>query len=157
NLRVFLASPGDVADERNLAITELDRLQYDGLAYGQLTVEPVAWDKPGAAVPMRAGMTPQEAIASGLPRPSQCDVVIVILWSRMGRALPADYRKLDGGPYASGTEWEYLDALDGWRHYRKPEVLVYRRTDKRHVSIDDPELDDKRRQWASVEAFFASF
>ena len=30
----------------------------------------VAWDEPGVGVPMEAGLTPQEAIARGLPNPA---------------------------------------------------------------------------------------
>src|SRR5512143_3373912 len=84
HLRVFLASPGDVADERALALTVLEQLQYDPLLRGRITLETVAWDQPGAGTPMLAPMTPQEAIAEGLPKPSECDIVIVIFWSRMG-------------------------------------------------------------------------
>src|SRR5262245_13441398 len=71
HLRVFLASPGDVADERALALQEIDRLEYDPLLRDLVTVEAVAWDKPGAGTPMLATMTPQEAIAKGLPKPSE--------------------------------------------------------------------------------------
>src|SRR5262245_6868957 len=72
NLRVFLASPGDVADERVVALQEIDQLAYDPLLRGLVTVEAVAWDKPSAGAPMLATMTPQEAIAKGLPQPSEC-------------------------------------------------------------------------------------
>jgi len=108
NLRIFLASPGDVADERSLALQVLEQIQYDPLLHGKITLTSVAWDKPGAGTPMLATMTPQAAIAQGLPKPSDCDVVIVILWSRMGTLLSADYVKSDGSPYYSGTEWELL-------------------------------------------------
>jgi len=67
HLRVFLASPGDVADERALALRVLEQLQYDPLLRGRITVETVAWDKPGAGTPMLATLTPQEAIKQGLP------------------------------------------------------------------------------------------
>jgi len=53
HLRIFLASPGDVADERALALKVLEELQYDPLLRGRITVETVAWDKPGAGTPMR--------------------------------------------------------------------------------------------------------
>lgn len=86
HLRIFLASPGDVAEERQLALQVLEQLPYDPLLRGQVTLKAVAWDKPGAGVPLLATMTPQEAIAQGLPKPSECDIVIVILWSRLGTA-----------------------------------------------------------------------
>ncbi len=78
HLRVFLASPGDVANERALALSVLDQLQYDPLLRGKITIEIVAWDKPGMGAPMLATLTPQEAIKKGLPTPAECDVVIVI-------------------------------------------------------------------------------
>ena len=62
-VRVFLASTGDVVDERALALKALDRLAYDVFLRGRIVVETVAWDKPGADTPMLATMTPQEAIA----------------------------------------------------------------------------------------------
>ena len=36
-----------------------------------------------------ATLTPQEAVNRGLPRPSACDCVVVVLWARMGTPLPA--------------------------------------------------------------------
>ena len=112
HLRVFLASPGDVADERALALGVLEQLPYDPLLRGRITLETVAWDKPGAGTPMLATMTPQEAIKKDLPTPAECDIVIVIFWSRMGMPLPAEWKKPDGSGYLSGTEWEYLNALE---------------------------------------------
>src|SRR5512143_3008497 len=101
--RVFLASPGDVADERALALKVLEQLQYDPLLRGRITVEAVAWDKPGAGTPMLATMTPQEAIKQGLPTPAACDIMIVIFWPQIGTPLPAEWKKPDGSGYLSGT------------------------------------------------------
>jgi len=90
HLRVFVASPGDVASERALALEVLDRLNYDPAFRGKVWLETVAWDKPGAGTPMLATLTPQAAIAAGLPKPSACDIVVVVIWSRMGTPLPSD-------------------------------------------------------------------
>jgi hypothetical protein len=172
HLRIFLASPGDVADERALALKVLERLPYDPLLRGNVTLEVVAWDKPGAGTPMRVTMTPQEAIKEGLPSPSECDIVVVIFWSRMGTPLPETeawvkpeaLRYLAGtaweslnARYLSGTEWEYCDALQAAAAHGKPQVVVYRRTEKLSLDLEDPEFDEKRRQWQLVQAFFASF
>lgn len=43
HLRLFLVSPGDVADERALALKVLEQLQYEPLLRGRITVEAVAW------------------------------------------------------------------------------------------------------------------
>ncbi len=156
-VKVFLASPGDVVDERARALKTLEDLQYNPLLRGKITVETVAWDKPGAGTPMLASKTPQQAIADGLPKPSACDVVIVIFWSRMGTPLPAEYVKPDGSRYRSGTEWEYWDALRAAKQDGRPYVLVYRRTEEPTIGLSDPETDEKLRQWKLVESFFAAF
>lgn len=156
-VRVFLASPGDVTDERALALRALERLPYDVFLRGRIAVETVAWDKPGADTPMLATLTPQEAIAQQRPKPSECDIVIVIFWSRMGTPLPPDYVKPDGSAYLSGTEWEYLDALEASRQAARPKVLVYRRTEVPRFEADDPEIEKKLEQWHLVKSFFASF
>jgi hypothetical protein len=123
-VRVFLASPGDVGDERGLALRVLERLPYDPFLRGKIGIETVAWDKPGGDTPMLATMTPQEAISQQRPKPSECDIVVVIFWSRMGTPLPLEYVKPDGGAYLSGTEWEYLDALDASLQTGRPKILV---------------------------------
>ncbi len=157
HLRVFLASPGDVADERALALKVLEQLQYDPLLRGRITVETVAWDKPGAGAPMLATLTPQAAIAQGLPKPSQCDILIVILWSRIGTPLPAEWQKPDGSPYLSGTEWEYHDALQAAEQNGRPAILVYRRDEEPSFKPSDPHFLEKYQQWQQVEQFFAAF
>lgn len=56
----------------------------------------VSWEDPDAQTSMPAHLSPQETINRNLKKPSECDVVIVILWPRMGTPLPADtYRKAD--------------------------------------------------------------
>jgi hypothetical protein len=60
-VHVFLASPGDVVDERVRALKTLGDLQYNPLLRGKITVETVAWDKPGAGTPMLASKTPQQS------------------------------------------------------------------------------------------------
>ncbi len=158
HLRVFLASPGDVSQERRLALQVLEQIPYDPLLRGQVTIETVAWDQPGGGTPMLATMTPQAAIAAGLPQPAQCDIVVVIVWARMGTPLPADqYRKPDGSPYLSGTEWEYLDALEAAERCGRPRIVVYRRTEKCLLDPDDADFDDRKRQHDQVKAFFATF
>jgi hypothetical protein len=155
HLRIFLASPGDVEDERKLALMVSERLPYDPLLRGKVTLEVVAWDKAGAGTPMLATLTPREAIAQGLPKPSDCDLVVVIFWSRMGTLLPEEwvkpqaFRYLAGtewarldARYLSGTEWEYFDALDAAEKHGKPNILVYHRTQKQTFDPYEPEYDE---------------
>ena len=111
-VRVFLSSPGDVADERALALKVIEQLPYDPLLRGRVMIEVVAWDKEGGGTPMLAQLTPQEAINQGLPKPSECDIFVMLFWVRMGTPLPhPEYQKTDGSQYMSGTEWEFVDAV----------------------------------------------
>ena len=47
-LRIFLSSPGDVGQERQLARDTIARLNKDHLLKGRVWLEPVSWDDPDA-------------------------------------------------------------------------------------------------------------
>lgn len=156
--RIFLASPGDVPLERKLAREVITHIGSERRFRGHITIEVIAWDQPGAAVAMEAGLTPQQAITQGLPKPEECDLAVVVMWSRIGTRLPADFEmKEDGSPYLSGTEWEYFNALNGYKTDGKPAVWIYRRKGAPQFTADDPELDEKHDQWKKLESFFAAF
>src|SRR3954452_23115761 len=88
HLRVFLASPGDVSDERALARRLLkDELPYRPFLRGRVVFDVVSWDDPAAPTPMLASLAPQEAVIRFGPKPSECDIVVIILWSRLGTHL----------------------------------------------------------------------
>lgn len=159
-IRIFLSSPGDVGDERALAAKIIDDLAADPLLRDLIVVRSVAWDSLSSRTPMLATLTPQEAINRRLPKPSECDIVIVLLWSRMGTPLPfPDYQKPDGTPYYSGTEWEYLDAVSGAQNHPHglPLVVVYRRTEELVIKLSDPSRNEKIEQWERVQTFFTQF
>ena len=147
--RIFLASPGDVQDERMLARAVIEQIRAERAFRGRLDLQCIGWDQPGVEVAMEANLTPQEAIKKGLPKPSECDLVVVILWSRIGTPLPAEYKKPDGTAYLSGTEWEYQNAIAAGTT-----VWLYRRSQAPQVAFDDPHFQEKRQQWDKVEAFF---
>ena len=58
-----------------------------------MKLELVAWDDPAARIPMLATETPQESVNTARPRPATCDIVIVILWARIGTPLPDSIKK----------------------------------------------------------------
>ncbi len=153
-IRVFLSSPGDVAVERKLVREIAEGLSAEPFFRDRAVVAVVSWDDPAAQTPMLAQLTPQEAVNRGRPKPSACDIVVVILWSRMGTPLPDEYRKPDGGRYLSGTEWEYEDALSA---APQPDVLVYRRTERVLLDADEADLAAKLEQRDRVKRFFARF
>ncbi|ETX08084.1 nSTAND1 domain-containing NTPase [Candidatus Entotheonella palauensis] len=150
-LRIFFSSPGDVKDERVQALQVLGRLQHEKRYRERVIFQALAWDGPGVEIPMLAAETPQVSVNQGLGTPSECDIVVVILWSRMGTPLPDTFRKSNGDPYLSGTEWEFENALHA---ELQPEILVYRRTEDPPFTMRDPERDAKIEQFDRVERFF---
>lgn len=117
-LNVFVASPGDVGEERAFVRHFLESVlpQEPGLPC-PIACKPVAWDHPAATVPMPAHLTPQEAVIRFKLEPSQCEIVVVVLWGRLGTHLDLTaFAKPDGSAYLSGTEWEYENAFNAKRH-----------------------------------------
>jgi len=158
HIRVFLSSPGDVADERAIARQLVENLAFDPLLRGVVRLEAVAWDDPHSRTPMLATLSPQEAIDRGLPKPAECDIVVVILWARIGTPLDFQkYTKPDGTTYVSGTEWEYENAIESARKTGSPLVLVFRRTEIPEIKLNDSERKQKIEQYERVETFFSAF
>jgi len=166
HLRIFVSSPNDVIEEHKLALTVIEKLNTDPIFRDRVKLSAVSWHN--QSVPLPAPLTPQEALNQGLPKPSDCDWVAVILWSRMGTPLqeehvkPEKYRfpvdsELEDWRYLSGTEYEYIDAMEATQKTNRPYVMVYRRTEEPPLRYVDPERDDKIIQWERVRAFFSTF
>lgn len=147
-IRIFISSPGDVNDERQIALEVIEQLPYRPALREKVAFRVVGWDKPRAGTPMRATLTPQEAINRGLPTPAECDIVIVLFWSEIG----TPFTHTDGTEYQSSTQWELLNALEA----KRPETLIYRRTDEPPYKVSDPDFDEKYVQYKALEAFFKS-
>jgi hypothetical protein len=159
HIRIFISSPGDVAEERELTRQLIkDILPYDPFLGEYYTFEVVSWDDPVAPTPMTAGLKPQEAVNRFGPKPSECDFVIVILWSRLGTHLDVTaFRKLDGEPYLSGTEWELEDAWSAWKAHKRPEILIYRRTEEPAAKLGASDWQERRQQYERAGRFFSRF
>ena len=143
-LQIFISSPGDVYEERVLANRVIDRLQSEYI--GRLVLEPVLWEHE----PLVATSTFQQQIV----KPSDTDVVIAILWSRLGTKLPKEFTRSDGTRYNSGTEYEFEEAIDGFRKNGRPDLLVYRKTAPPSVRLDDEkELMERLEQKKKLDEF----
>jgi hypothetical protein len=135
---IFLSSPGDVSEERRLSRKLIkERLPVDPFLRDRATFDAVSWDDPDAGTPMLGTMTPQECVNRFGAKPSDCDIVVVVLWSRMGTPLSDNYRKANCERLLSGTEWEYEDAINA---DPAPDLLIYRRDETPRIDIDDPDL-----------------
>ena len=109
-LRVFVSSPGTVGRERELASQVLNRLQGESIR--RVKLEPYLWEYER----MRATTDYQ----GNIPKPSDFDIVICILWPRLDSRLNEKYRRVDGSPYASGTEYELEEAAESFTKRRTP-------------------------------------
>jgi len=142
-LRIFISSPGDVAEERLIARRVIGRL--DSQVGEVLKLEAVFWE----SRPLVATATFQDQ----LPNPSATDVVLAILWCRLGTVLPDHIRRADGSLYASGTEFEFEDAVEAFRRNGKPDILVYRKTAKPEWSADPGVAGEQLGQRDALERF----
>jgi tetratricopeptide (TPR) repeat protein len=143
-LRIFVSSPGDVGRERVIAGHVLKRLQ--GEFSRRVKLHPYFWEHE----PMRATTDFQ----GNIPKPSEFDIVICILWSRLGSPLNEKYRRSDGTPYASGTEYEFEDATQARQLKGKPELLVYRNRQQPMIPIEpEEERNEKIRQFEALQTF----
>src|SRR6266508_3067206 len=155
-IRVFISSPADVSEERAVLRKILSDLPYDPFLRNRVDIEEISWDRPRSEVPLLASLAPQDAINHGLPRPSECDVAVVVLWGRLGTPLGPEYRRPDGRPFRSGTEWEFYDAVTAEALTGRPKVLLYHRDADVVVSLKDPGLASKQEQLHLVDYFLTT-
>lgn len=148
-VRIFVSSPGDVAAERDRAEKILGWLQDE--FSGQLQLDPYFWENE----PMAAHTDFQTQIEP----PSQFDIFICVLFSRLGtEPHPGLHRKAGGGKYASGTEQELLDALDGFRHRSAPEVYIYKREGTPVIPAEPKEERERIiAQYDALKDFYEKF
>lgn len=146
-VRIFISSPTDVRPERLKAEQIIARLDRE-FAY-HFHVEAVLWER----APLVATHHFQDP--ENIPQPRRMDIVVVILWSRLGVPLPEDRFKgaISGRP-VTGTEWEFEDALAGARERGVPELLLYRKTARITADLDDEAaLEQRRAQRSLVQDF----
>jgi len=151
DVSVFISSPQDVADERVLARDVIERLARRYRYFCDLKAVMWEWE------PIRAG----GPFPDVLPKPSESDIVIVILWSRLGHDLPAESRFIgpDGEPM-TGTEWEFLEARRALIETggQRPDLLVFRKTQNPIITYEsDAQLDEFRVQRQKVHRFFSTY
>ena len=151
SIRIFISSPGDVADERRRAALVIGRLRREFGNFFDLT--PVLWEYE----PMLSSGHFQDIIEP----PSDADIMVLILWSRLGTPLPErtakrEYRGMDGRAPVTGTEWEFEQALEAQRlRDGVPALLVYRKfTDGFARFSRADQLDQIKLQWESLQSFW---
>ena len=96
-VRVFISSPSDMLREREIAERAVARI--NGIWQRHVRLEAFRWER-----------RHYEAIRSfqeSIGEMAAFDVVLGMLWKRIGTPLPPDlYRRSDGTAYESGTRME---------------------------------------------------
>lgn len=142
-LRIFVASPSDVANER--AKVEMVVASLKPMAdYLGLTLEVVDW----RAVVPQAGR-PQQVIFDQL-KPTSWDVFVGILWHRFGTPTGAKDPQTKKN-LLSGTEEEFRLAYGLWKQFKRPRLMMYRCT--RQVDLNAIDFDQAKQ----VKQFFDQF
>ena len=138
--RVFISSPSDVFPERERVERVILRLNGE---FGGGLLEAVRWE--------RSYYTAAKTFQDQIPLPSETDLVICILWKRLGFELPPDYRRPDGTT-PTGTEYEFEDAMAAARSKGTPDVLVYRKSapvllNAEQVAMESAQFDALKTFW----------
>jgi len=140
--RIFLSSPGDVPQERDDAQAVVNDInasrEFEDMF---VKIELYRWE---GHVPPSARQSAQETVNKYSVLPSECDLVVVIFWTRLGTPTVVDNRE-----YLSGTDYEYTQALESG----KPEIFVYKCTQDDPISRTDPQRDEKNRQFDAVTQY----
>ena len=123
--RVFVASPGDVRDERSRMPKVIESLNKTLGSLLNVVIELWRWEvdaRPAAGEP--------QALIN--PELDAADVVLVIFWNRFGTPTSAG---------TTGTESEALRSLKRWSRVSRPQVMVY--FCQRPATLDRPALEHR--------------
>lgn len=126
-IKVFLASPGDLQDERRAAKRVVDAFNKQWADYLGVHIELVGWEDTVS----RFGR-PQESINREL---DQCELFIGLMWKKWG-SPPSDI-------YTSGFEEEFERSVKSRAIDRRPEIsLLFKAIDSE--LLEDPGEDLKK-------------
>ena len=111
-IRVFIASPGDLRDERQAFRDAVDDLNTGFADGANVEFESLGWEDTLASTGRRNQGVINEDI-------DKCDVFILTMHRRWGQPAP------DAEHYSSYTEEEFHRALERWKTTSTPEIFVF--------------------------------
>jgi WD40 repeat protein/serine/threonine protein kinase len=177
-IRVFVSSAGDVQKERHLAERAMHSIAGEfnvavsasSSNFQRLAEENGGLENGGLETEHHGGLLlcphfweyqrfrPDSGYPGQSPNTAQFDLVICILWSRLGTRLVPTLSLPDGGTPASGTEYEIAWAIDhASKHRGIPPLHVYRNRSKPTPPLEPKaEREAFGRQWDSLQDFFAN-
>lgn len=138
-IKVFIASPGDLAEERRAFKEVIDGLNKGFGRGADVVFEPLGWEDALSQVGRRSQAVINQDIDA-------CDVFILVMWRRWGQEAP------DANPYSSYTEEEFYRAL-ARREKKNADGLVRPAVCVFFKHIDPSYMTDPGPQLAKVLAF----
>ncbi|MBN1515212.1 tetratricopeptide repeat protein [Candidatus Sumerlaeota bacterium] len=127
-IRVFIASPGDLVEERRIFRKAIEQLNVGFGDGANVEFVPLGWEDTLASTGRRNQGVINEEIDS-------CDVFILAMNRRWGQDAS------DAKPYSSYTEEEFHRALERWKSDGAPEIFVFfKRVDAESEGDPGPQL-----------------
>jgi hypothetical protein len=111
-IRIFLSSPGDVEEERELlqgVVNELDQRYKSGF---KVRLDLVRFETFAPEV----GPPPQDIVSRNIGDFGDYDIFVGIMWRRFGTPTKR---------FGSGTEEEFRQAFAAWEKKQRPTILFY--------------------------------
>ncbi len=150
--KIFVASPGDVAKEREAFFRMVDEVNK-ALEILQVParLKVYAWEP--STYP-DVGL-PETVILDQIPL-RECDIFVAILWKRFGTP-PGTINFSNGRPYLSGTEQEIEEAIAirTQNNRGRPVIMIYRKIDPISPDIPIEDLEQLQRLQAFMQKFEA--
>ena len=119
SLRIFISSPSDVSAEREAAITCIENLARAWR--DEVDLQVIAWER-------EAMLATRGSFQDQIPGSDDVDLVVGILWNRIGYPLDESYTFPGHDEPPTGTTFEILTALEAYRHNGSPDLMLYRKT-----------------------------
>jgi len=131
-LKVFAASPNDIADHREALRAVIDDLNQTVASDRGFVLDFVTW------LDVAGNMGPPEEII--LDQIGEFDIFIGIMGRRFGTST---------GKYEAGTEEEFYTAYERWQEYNSPRILFY----FREGNAPPPNTQEEVEQLSKVLTF----
>jgi hypothetical protein len=112
-IKVFLASPGDVSQERQIVKDVLDSVNRTIGIEKEIRFEVIGWDTDSYP---SYGKDAQAIVNEQIADMTQFDVFVGIMWNRFGSPTPRA---------GSGTEEEFRKAVESSRKTGRPSIMFY--------------------------------
>jgi tetratricopeptide (TPR) repeat protein len=141
-MRLFVSSPSDVAAER--ARVDAVAARLNGEFEGLTQIEVVCWETEFYT----ADRSFQEAIDMAIDRMHGTDIVVCVLWKRVGSELnPRIWRRPNGTVYESGTVLEVETAVEVARDQGGvPDVYLFKKRAPVTYTAEDYEAEAIQHQ-----------